>query len=90
MRTSLNEIKQIDDYLFKYAGEADSLLFEARLILEPALREKMLWQQKTYDIIRQYSRRTLKAEVEAVHQQLFNEPEHSSFRQKILAFFSKR
>jgi hypothetical protein len=86
----LNEIKQIDDYLFKYAGEADSLLFEARLILEPALREKMLWQQKTYDIIRQYSRRKLKAEVEAVHQQLFNEPEHSSFRQKILALFSNR
>jgi len=84
----LNEIKQIDDYLFRHATEADNLLFEARLILQPTLREKVLWQQRTYDIIRQYSRRKLKAEIETVHQQLFNEPEHHSFSRKIRAFFS--
>jgi len=83
----LNDIQQIDDYLLKYAGEADRGLFEARLILHPALREHMAWQQKTYTIIRQYSRRQLKAEIESVHEQLFNEPEHISFRQKVLALF---
>jgi hypothetical protein len=87
MRTSLNEIKQIDDYLFRHATEADNLLFEARLILQPTLPEKVLWQQRTYEIIRQYSRRKLKAEIETVHQQLFNEPEHHSFSRKIRAFF---
>jgi hypothetical protein len=90
MRTSLNDIQQIDDYLLKVAGETDSMLFEARLILQPALRENMLWQQRTYDIIRQYSRRQLKAEIAAVHQQLFSEPEHIPFRRKIMAFFSNR
>jgi hypothetical protein len=89
MRTSLNETKQIDDYLFKYAGEADALLFEAKLILQPHLQENLLWQKRTYEIIRQYSRRQLKAEIAAVHQRLFNEPEHTSFRRKIMAFFSK-
>lgn len=87
MRTSLNEIQQIDDYLLKYAGEADALLFEVRLLLQPALRENLLWQQKTYDIIRQYSRRQLKTEIETVHQQLFTEPEHIPFRKKIMSLF---
>jgi hypothetical protein len=90
MRTSLNEIQQIDDYLFKYAGEADVLLFEARLILEPALKEKMKWQQQVYVLITQYSRRQLKAEIEAVHQKIFTAPEHRSFRQQIRAIFSAR
>jgi hypothetical protein len=90
MRTSLNDIQQIDDYLLKIAGKADSLVFEARLILQPALQENLLWQQRTYEIIRQYSRRQLKAEIAAVHQQLFTEPEHIPFRRKIMGFFSGR
>jgi hypothetical protein len=87
MRTSLNETRQIDDYLFKYAGAADAFLFEARLILQPELQETMQWQQRTYELIQQYSRRQLKQEIEAVHQHLFSEPEHASFRQRIRSFF---
>jgi len=90
MRTSLSDIQQIDNYLLKYAGAADRGLFEARLLLYPDLREHMAWQQKTYTIIRQYSRRQLKAEIESVHEQLFNEPEHISFRRKILTLFSRK
>jgi hypothetical protein len=90
MRTSLNDIQQIDDYLLQYAGKADRALFEARLLLQPALQENLAWQQKTYDIIKQYSRRRLKAEIESVHQLLFTEPEHIPFRRKIMALFSKK
>jgi hypothetical protein len=84
MRTSLIETKQIDDYLFH---SADAHLFEAKLIVQPALREKLQWQQRTYELITAFGRRQLKAEIEAVHQQLFSEPEHRSFCQKIKAFF---
>ena len=90
MRTSLNNIQQIDDYLLQFAGKADRALFEARLILQPALQQDLLWQQKTYEIIKQYSRRQLKAEIESVHQQLFTEPEHVSFRRKVMAIFSRK
>ena len=90
MRTSLHDIQQIDDYLLQYAGKADRALFEARLLLQPALQENLAWQQKTYDIIKQYGRRRLKTEIESVHQQLFTEPEHIPFRDRILALFSKR
>jgi hypothetical protein len=86
----LNDIQQIDDYLLQYAGKADRALFEARLLLQPALQENLAWQQKTYDIIKQYSRRRLKAEIESVHQLLFTEPEHIPFRRKIMALFSKK
>jgi hypothetical protein len=86
----LNDIQQIDDYLLQYAGIADRALFEARLILQPALQENLLWQQNTYDIIKQYSRRQLKAEIESVHQHLFTEPEHTSFRRRIMSIFSKK
>ena len=89
MRTSLNDIQLIDDYLLHVAGETDRALFEARLLLQPALQEHLAWQQKTYDIIRQYSRRQLKAEIESVHQHLFTEPEHIPFRQKILDIFQR-
>jgi hypothetical protein len=90
MRTSLNDIQQIDDYLLQYAGKADRALFEARLLLQPALQENLAWQQKTYDIIKQYSRRRLKEEIDSVHQHLFTEPEHIPFCRKIMAIFSKK
>jgi hypothetical protein len=90
MRTSLNNIQQIDDYLLQYASQPDRVLFEARLLVQPALQEDLAWQQKTYDIVKEYSRRQLKAEIESVHQQLFTEPEHISFRRKIMAIFSKK
>ena len=89
MRTSLNDIQQIEDYLLQYAGKTDRALFEARLILQPALQEDLVWQQKTYEAIKQYGRRRLKAEIESVHQQLFTEPEHLSFRRKIMALFHR-
>ena len=87
MRTSLNDIQQIDDYLLQYASQADRVLFEARLLVQPALQEDLAWQQRTYEIVKEYSRAQLKAEIESVHQQLFTEPEHISFRRKIMAIF---
>jgi hypothetical protein len=85
MRTSLIETKQIDDYLFH---SADAHLFEAKLILQPALREKMQWQQRAYEVIQAFGRQQLRAEIEAVHQKLFSEPEHRGFSQRIRALFS--
>lgn len=90
MTTSWNETQQIEAVLLGTAKPGDALLFEAKLILDNELADKLVWQQKTYAIVKQYSRRQLRAEIEAVHQQLFTKPEHSSFSQKIRQFFSKR
>jgi hypothetical protein len=87
MRTSLNEIKQIDDHLFNRGAIEDALLFDALLILNPDLPYRVLWQKRAYVLVQQYSRKKLKAEIESVHRQLFDEPVHQSFRKKILSLF---
>ncbi len=90
MRTSLLETEQIESHLMRRTEPGDALVFEARLLLEPELQDKVLWQQKTYSIIRQYGREQLKGEIAAVHRQLFNDGAHQSFRQKIMRLFSKK
>jgi len=90
MRTSLIETQQIEAHLMHLSEPGDALVFEARLLLEPELSDKMRWQKETYTIIRQYGRDELKKEIEAVHQQLFTEPKHAGFRQKIMRLFSKK
>ncbi len=89
MRTSLNEIKLIDGYIFNNNPVEDALLFDAMLIIDPALSDQIVWQKKTHAIVRQYSRKQLKAEIELAHQKLFNQPEHINFTQKILSFFKQ-
>jgi hypothetical protein len=87
MRTSLNRTKQIDDHLLNRYSVEDNLVFQALQILDPGLKIDVMWQKKTLYFIRQYGRRKLKAEIDAVHQQLFNKPIHLRFRYKILNLF---
>jgi hypothetical protein len=87
MRTSLNNIKLIDDYLLNKVTKGDKLVFEANLILNPDLADGLLWQKQTHAMVNHYSRKKLKAEIENVHQQLFNAPGHKSFKQRILRLF---
>jgi len=86
----LNEIKLIDDHIFHKGTVEDRLLFDAMLIISPGLNNQMEWQRKTHAIVEQYGRKKLKAEIEAVHRQLFTGPAHLTFRQKILDLFSKK
>jgi len=90
MRTSLRETEQIEAHILRLSEPGDTLVFEARLLLDAELKDKLLWQQKTYSLVRRYGREQLKGEIEAVHQKLFNNEKHTSFRQKIMRFFSKK
>jgi hypothetical protein len=90
MRTSLIETEQIEAHLLQLSNPGDALIFEARLLLEPELHEKLQWQKETYHMVKLYGRDQLKKEIEAVHQELFTKPEHRSFSQKIRQLFSKR
>ena len=67
----------------------EQLLFDAQLVLHPDLAEQTQWQQRTYDLVRQYGRQQLRAELEQVHQALFTQSKYQHFRQKILRLFSK-
>lgn len=90
MKTSLNELQDIETYLLNEMKPDERLLFEARMLLQDELRKNTAWQKQAYQFIQRYSRKKLKAEIEAVHQQLFKKPEHQSFREYIAALFIKR
>jgi len=86
MKTSMNELQEIEDYLLHPHNE-ESVLMEARLLLEPELQEKTAWQQKTYTLVQHYGRKKLRQEIEAVHQELFTNDRYTSFRKKIMRLF---
>jgi hypothetical protein len=90
MRTSLIETEQIEAHLAQRSEPGDQLVFEARLLLEPELREKVQWQQEAYRMIKLHGRDQLKQEIEAVHQKLFTQKEYISFSQKIRRLFTNR
>jgi hypothetical protein len=89
MRTSLNNIQAIDDYLLGSMAPGDALLFEAKILLNNDLRDDVQTQQNTYSIIRQYGRQSIRAEIIAVQQALTTAPQHRSFMQRIKNIFSK-
>lgn len=90
MRTSLNELKMLEDYLFLQCKPDEALVTEARLIVDRELREKLHFQKAAYRLVREYSRLKVKEEIEAIHRKLFTEPEHKSFRDRILRLFNKK
>ena len=90
MRTSLNEIKEIDDHVLGQTAPDEVLLFEAKRIINPSLKYKVMWHKQTLALVQQYGRNSLKAEIETIHQKLFSLPEHVGFRQKIMRLFHKR
>jgi hypothetical protein len=69
--------------------DGESFLFEAKLILQPELEERVYWQNKTYQMVRNYGRKQLKNELNNIHETLFNTDEHQSFRQKVMRLFRK-
>jgi hypothetical protein len=89
MRTSLNNIKAIDDYLLGRMGPGDALLFEANMLLNSDLTDDIQHQQNTYAIIRKYSRQNIKAEIMAVQATLATAPQHRGFMQGIANLFTK-
>ena len=89
MKTSWNELHLIEDYLTAKGAPADRVLFEARLILQPELKDSLYWQERTYAIIQQYGKEQLRSEISKIHDKLFTAPEHQSFRQKVLRLFRK-
>lgn len=90
MRTSLNEIQLTEEHLMQRLHGDEEFLFQAKLILNRKLAENVQFQSKSYHLVREYGRKRLKEELEAVHQKLFSEDEYRSFRQKVLSLFGTK
>lgn len=90
MRTLLIEVKEIEQYLFKTGTAGDQLLFDAKQIIDPELKIKITDQQKVYQLVNNYGRKQLKAELQMVFQNLIASPVHRSFAQRIRSIFGPK
>lgn len=90
MRTSLTETEQIEAHLLRLSSPGNTLVFEAKLLLDDELQEKTQWQKATYNMVKLYGRKQLRQEIDAVHQALFSAAKHKSFSEKIKQIFRKQ
>jgi hypothetical protein len=74
MRSDLNEIAWIDQYLFRQFSEEEGKRFEARLLMNDALAEKVEAQRLVHRLIRLYSRKKERGRIESIYRQLLEEP----------------
>ena len=87
MKTSWNEIQQVDDFLQGCMPPQERLIVEAKLILNPVFRASVQLQQQFHSLIVKYARRKLKAETEFIHQKLFTNPDRKIFQDEIHQLF---
>lgn len=86
MRTSLHNLQIIEEAVLNQQPE-QKLLLSAKVHLDPSLQSQIHWQNLAYTAIKNYGRERLKKDIQVVEHELFNEPEHLSFKQHILSFF---
>jgi hypothetical protein len=89
MRTSLNKIRTIEEFLNGSMPVDERLLFEAQQVVDRSLAEEVLAQQQTYQLVTAYSRAALRQELESFHHTLMNDPAKKGFRDLIRSIFQK-
>ena len=85
MRSQLNETRLIDQYLFRLLSEAEARAFEAGLLLNEALAEKVEAQRTAHRLIRLYARKKEINRIDEIHRQLLDEP---AFAQQVKTIFA--
>ena len=89
MRTSLNELEQIEGYLLNTGSTEEGLLVEARMSLSNDFCQNVLAQQSAYAVIQSYGKSKLIDDIRTVEKQLFGLPKYRTFRSTIFNLFSK-
>lgn len=88
MRTSLNEIKEIEQHLMGNTPSDVALVFEAKVLTQPALRMHVHLQQKISRLVKLFHRKRMKQDLDKMHDQIFTDPLKSKFRQQITQLFN--
>ena len=85
MRSELNEIARIDQYLFRQFSEEEGMRFEAQLSVNDTLAEKVEAQRLAHRLIQLYSRMKERGRIERIYRQLLDEP---AFAHQLETIFS--
>ncbi len=89
MRISLRKLAQIERFLTGKYPPKEQQQLQTRLHQDPAWAEQVADQQQAYQIICLYGRQKLKAEIQQVDNQLFSNPKHAAFQQRMRDLFQK-
>lgn len=87
MRTSLNEIRDIESHLHKQNDLPETLLFEAKMLTQPELVIRIHLQQKIERLVKLFHRKKIKQDLEQIHHNLFADAEKETFQQQVLEHF---
>lgn len=88
MRISLIEIQEIDNYLLDQ-DTAQSLVIDAKMLVNPQFKDKVLWQKTVHELVKLHGRKRLKFEIQSVERELLTAPKHKSFQERIRSIFKK-
>ncbi len=86
MRTSLNEIREVESFLTNNMLAGESLVFQAKLITNPLLRFNLSLQKRLMAAVQLYHRRKLKHDLKQIHSKLLASNEKTSFQQSVNLF----
>jgi hypothetical protein len=87
MRTSLKNIKTIDDFYMGILAPEEAVLFQANVLLNPNLAEDLQLHMNTHAAIRDYSRQVLKKEIEAAGDKFFNAAQYQGMLAYVRSLF---
>jgi hypothetical protein len=87
MRTSLNEVKQLENWLLKQGDPQERLLTEVKILTNTEWKDKADHQRMAYQLVYQYGRAKLREEIRDVEYRLFNAPKHKTFQDRIRSIF---
>jgi len=87
MRTSLIETEQIEKFMQHEGDVSERLLLEARMQVDSELAERVAFQAQTYQLIREYGRQQLRAEICRVQKKVFNESAYRKFQTRVRSYF---
>jgi hypothetical protein len=87
MRTSLNRIKEIENFIDGKISGGEALIFQAKLLLNSELRQEIQLQRQTISVIKLHGRKKLMEEIETIHRDLFNQNSNHFLKTRIRSLF---
>lgn len=73
MRKQLAEAREIEQYLLAEMPAPARLVFQARMLVAPALREKVKYQRQTMQLVRWLAREEKRRQLDTLLQQLLKD-----------------
>lgn len=90
MRTSLNEIKFIDDYVSGNLDSHQQALANSRQQNDPVFMIGVLLHKKILRLIAFYHRDQLKGKLVALHDKIMTDPDNTAYRAKLNNIFKEK